>query len=67
MIKTRRRREKEDPGKQTRFMLRGRVIDEKDIARFERRAIRKGLIGQYDTLSDQGQLYLHSYSSFVTC
>ncbi|KAK2066921.1 hypothetical protein P8C59_000699 [Phyllachora maydis] len=42
MIKTQKRRERENPGKQTRFTLRGRPIDPRDIARFEKRAMKKG-------------------------
>ncbi|KAJ4300168.1 hypothetical protein N0V88_002837 [Collariella sp. IMI 366227] len=42
MIKTMREREAENPPKETRFVLRGRVVDPKDIARFEKRAQKKG-------------------------
>ncbi|KAK3502969.1 Clr5 domain-containing protein [Neurospora crassa] len=44
MIKTKRRRENENPPKQTRFILRGRPVDPKDINRFEKRASKKGMI-----------------------
>ncbi|KAK3688342.1 Clr5 domain-containing protein [Podospora appendiculata] len=44
MIKTKRRRETENPPKQTRFVLRGRPVDPKDITRFEKRALKKGMI-----------------------
>ncbi|RKU48907.1 hypothetical protein DL546_008856 [Coniochaeta pulveracea] len=53
MIKTKRRRERGNPPKDTVFTLRGRPIDPKDIARFEKRAIKKGIITQDDGLSDQ--------------
>ncbi len=56
MIKTKRRREREDPPKDTLFALRGRVVDPKDITRFEKRAIKKGQITADETLSDQGKL-----------
>ncbi|KAK4146100.1 uncharacterized protein C8A04DRAFT_35364 [Dichotomopilus funicola] len=42
MIKTMRERQSEHPPKETRFVLRGRVVDPKDIARFEKRAQKKG-------------------------
>ncbi|KAK4134083.1 hypothetical protein BT67DRAFT_307261 [Trichocladium antarcticum] len=42
MIKTMRERKAQDSTKETRFILRGRVVDPKDIARFEKRAQRKG-------------------------
>lgn len=44
MIKTKRRRENESPPKQTRFILRGRPVDPKDINRFEKRASKKGMM-----------------------
>lgn len=44
MIKTLRERKAIDPNKETRFILRGKVVDPKDIARFEKRAIKKGLL-----------------------
>jgi hypothetical protein len=55
MIKAKRRRERGNPPKDTLFTLRGRPIDPKDIARFEKRAIKKGIITQEDDLSDQGK------------
>ncbi len=42
MIKTMRERAAQNPPKETRFILRGRVVDPKDIARFEKRAQKKG-------------------------
>jgi hypothetical protein len=42
MIKIKREREREDPPRQTQFVLRGRVVDPRDITRFEKRAIKKG-------------------------
>ena len=58
MIKTKRRREREDPPKDTLFTLRGRMVDPKDIIRFEKRAIKKGTITADETLSHQGRLDL---------
>ena len=55
MIKTKRRREREDPPKDTLFTLRGRIVDPKDITRFEKRAIKKGQITADESLSDQGK------------
>ncbi|GAB1319134.1 Clr5 domain-containing protein [Madurella fahalii] len=54
MIKTMREREATNPGKETRFILRGRVVDPKDIARFEKRAQKKGLIKDGDPVEIQG-------------
>jgi hypothetical protein len=54
MIKLKRRREREYPPKGTRFSLRGRIIDPRDIVRFEKRAMKKGLITENETLSGQG-------------
>lgn len=65
MIKTKRRREREDPPKDTVFALRGRPIDPKDIARFEKRAIKRGLITQEDDLSGQGKFNLLSSSTLA--
>jgi len=42
MIAIQRRREREN--KQTRFSLRGRPVDPRDITRFEKRAQKKGLL-----------------------
>ncbi|KAH8894248.1 hypothetical protein GQ53DRAFT_744989 [Thozetella sp. PMI_491] len=56
MIKTKRRREREDPPKDTLFTLRGRIVDPKDIVRFEKRAIKKGSITADDSLEDQASV-----------
>lgn len=58
MIKTKRRRERENPPKQTQFFLHGKPISDKDITRFEKRAIKKGLISQDSNLSDEGKCFL---------
>ncbi|KAK1755887.1 Clr5 domain-containing protein [Echria macrotheca] len=42
MIKIKREREAEDPPKDSIFILRERVVDPKDITRFEKRAMKKG-------------------------
>jgi hypothetical protein len=55
MIKTKRRREKEEPPKKTKFVLHGKAVSDKDITRFERRAIKKGVISKDGGLSDQGK------------
>jgi len=55
MIKTKRRRENENPPKQTRFILRGRPVDPKDITRFEKRALKKG-IKEEELTYNQGKL-----------
>ncbi|KAL2189920.1 hypothetical protein L209DRAFT_749867 [Thermothelomyces heterothallicus CBS 203.75] len=44
MVKTIRERRAENPPKETRFVLRGKVVDPKDIARFEKRAQKKGVL-----------------------
>ncbi|KAK3379243.1 Clr5 domain-containing protein [Lasiosphaeria ovina] len=53
MIKTKRLREAENPPKQTRFILRGRTVDPKDITRFEKRALKKGMIKPEDQMYEQ--------------
>jgi hypothetical protein len=53
MIKTKRERERENPPKQTRFILRGRVVDPKDITRFEKRAHKKGKLNAQEEDYDQ--------------
>lgn len=55
MIKTIRERQAQDPPKETRFVLRGRVVDPKDIARFEKRAQKKGLIKEGEPIEVQGE------------
>ena len=55
MIRIKRRREREDPTKKTRFILHGRAVDEKDIVRFEKRAVKNGLIGSHDEPPEQGK------------
>ncbi|KAK3318745.1 Clr5 domain-containing protein [Apodospora peruviana] len=50
MIKIQKQRESENPPKQTRFALRGRPVDPKDIARFEKRALKKGMIKEEDLI-----------------
>jgi hypothetical protein len=44
MIKKMRERQAQNPPKETSFILRGRAVDPKDIARFEKRAQKKGTI-----------------------
>lgn len=55
MIKTIRERQAENPPKETRFILRGRVVDPKDITRFEKRAQKKGLMKEGDSIEVQGE------------
>jgi hypothetical protein len=57
MIKTLRERQAAHPGKETRFILRGRVVDPKDISRFEKRAQKKGLIKDGDPIKVQGKTF----------
>ncbi|KAK3938805.1 Clr5 domain-containing protein [Diplogelasinospora grovesii] len=56
MIQTKRRRENENPPKQTRFILRGRPVDPKDITRFEKRAMKKGTIMSEEEIYAQGPI-----------
>ncbi|KAK4126635.1 hypothetical protein N657DRAFT_568007 [Parathielavia appendiculata] len=56
MIKTMRERQSENPPKETRFILRGRVVDPKDIARFEKRAQKKGIIKEGNPIECDGEL-----------
>lgn len=55
MLRTMREREALDPPKETRFILRGRVVDPKDIARFEKRAQKKGANPEGDPVDNQGK------------
>lgn len=55
MIKTMREREAENPPKETRFVLRGRVVDPKDIARFEKRAQKKGTMKEGSPIECDGE------------
>jgi hypothetical protein len=57
MIKTMRERQAENPPKETRFILRGRVVDPKDIARFEKRAQKKGTMKEGDPIECDGKPY----------
>ncbi|KAK4035131.1 hypothetical protein C8A01DRAFT_38405 [Parachaetomium inaequale] len=50
MIKTMRERQTANPPKETQFILRGRVVDPKDIARFEKRAQKKGTMREGDPI-----------------
>jgi hypothetical protein len=50
MIKTMRERQAENPPRETRFVLRGRAVDPKDIARFEKRAQKKGTMRDGDPI-----------------
>lgn len=62
MIKTMRERKAQDPTKETRFILRGRVVDPKDIARFEKRAQRKGQMKEGEAVDAPGQ---YSYTAHL--
>ncbi len=55
MIKTMRERKAQNPPKETRFVLRGRVVDPKDIIRFEKRAQKKGQMKEGDPVDSQGK------------
>lgn len=55
MIKTMRERAAQNPPKETRFVLRGRVVDPKDIARFEKRAQKKGAMKDGDAIECHGK------------
>src|SRR5690348_5011112 len=55
MIKTMRERAAQNPLKETRFVLRGRVVDPKDIARFEKRAQKKGTMKEGDDIECHGK------------
>lgn len=56
MIKILRERQAANPGKETQFILRGRVVDPKDITRFEKRAQKKGLMKEGDPIEIEGEL-----------
>ncbi|KAK4200365.1 Clr5 domain-containing protein [Triangularia verruculosa] len=55
MLQIMREREAQDPSKQTRFILRGRPVDPKDIARFEKRHQKKGTLKEGDLAELQGR------------
>ncbi|KAK0745009.1 Clr5 domain-containing protein [Apiosordaria backusii] len=55
MLQIMREREAQDPSKQTRFILRGRPVDPKDIARFEKRHQKKGTLKDGDLSDCQGR------------
>lgn len=55
MVKTIRERRAANPPKETQFVLRGRVVDPKDIARFEKRAQKKGLLKEGDSIQCDGK------------
>lgn len=56
MIQIKRARERENPPRQTQFVLRGRVVDPRDITRFEKRAAKRGAPIPDDGEYDEGQL-----------
>lgn len=58
MIKMKRERERGNPPKDTRFILRGRPVDPKDITRFEKRQMKKGKLHIEDD-EDQGGWDIH--------
>ncbi len=55
MIKTMRERAAQNPPKETQFVLRGRVVDPKDIARFEKRAQKRGSLKKGDPIECDGK------------
>lgn len=55
MIKTMRERQAMNPPKETRFVLRGRAVDPKDIARFEKRAQKKGTMKEGHPIECDGK------------
>ncbi|VBB84155.1 Putative protein of unknown function [Podospora comata] len=55
MLQIMREREAQDPSKQTRFILRGRPVDPKDIARFEKRHQKKGTLKEGELAELQGR------------
>lgn len=52
MLKKKRKRELEAPGKESRFILHGEEVPQSKIARFEERMQKSGKINEDDTLSD---------------
>lgn len=68
MVKTMRERAAQNPPKDTRFVLRGRVVDPKDIARFEKRAQKKGAIKKGELIECEGKpTACHSFRSLCIC
>jgi hypothetical protein len=58
MIKTMRERQAETPPKETRFILRGRVVYPKSIARFEKRAQKKGTLKEGGPIKCDGEPFM---------
>jgi len=52
MVRIKREREAANPSKQTQFVLRGRLVENKDITRFEKRASKKGTLQLDEDLDD---------------
>ncbi|KAK1774418.1 Clr5 domain-containing protein [Copromyces sp. CBS 386.78] len=67
MIKTKRRRENENPPKQTRFILRGRPVDPKDINRFEKRASKKGMMKDEELAYNTKGMIPHNNNHHYGC
>ena len=55
MVKKKRKRELEAPGKGSQFILHGEEVPQSKITRFEERMQRSGKINEEDTLSDVGR------------
>jgi hypothetical protein len=64
MIKTMRERAAQNPPKETQFVLRGRVVDPKDIARFEKRAQKRGSLKKGDPIECDGKALVFSCTCF---
>ena len=55
MVKEKRKRELEAPGKGSQFILHGEEVPQSKITRFEERMQRSSKINEEDTLSDVGR------------
>lgn len=55
MVKKKRKRELEAPGKGSQFILHGEEVPQSKITRFEERMQRSSKINEEDTLSDVGR------------
>ncbi|ORY07011.1 hypothetical protein BCR34DRAFT_29511 [Clohesyomyces aquaticus] len=54
MLKKKRKREGSDPGRPTKFQLRGEIVPNSKIERWENRMLKQGAINANDTFSDIG-------------
>ena len=67
MVKKKRKRELEAPGKGSQFILHGEEVPQSKITRFEERMQRSSKINEEDTLSDVGRHNQFSILAMGAC